>query len=99
MNNLQTDGVDASMGFVRYKINRTAGLSIGTEIKNTAAIYFDYNAAVITNTTISTIGEPTSVFNIDNSEMKVATLPNPFSGYLTLKYTLAETTNVMICLQ
>jgi uncharacterized repeat protein (TIGR01451 family) len=40
-----------SQGFVRYRITENTGLGIGTELNNTAYIYFDSNPAIITNTT------------------------------------------------
>ncbi|MGH1335205.1 MAG: SprB repeat-containing protein, partial [Aureispira sp.] len=41
---------EQSMGFVHFKIDRVAGLPVGTQISNQAAIYFDYNAPIYTNT-------------------------------------------------
>ena len=46
----------ASHGWITYTIDQVPGLLVGTQIRNTAAIYFDYNAPVITNTTLNTIG-------------------------------------------
>lgn len=40
-----------SHGFVTYKINARHGLSVGTNIKNSAHIYFDFNPPIATNTT------------------------------------------------
>ncbi len=40
----------ASNGFVTFTIQRNEGLEIGTEFNNSAAIYFDYNSPIITNT-------------------------------------------------
>jgi uncharacterized repeat protein (TIGR01451 family) len=45
----------ASHGFVQYKIRAKDSLSIGSTIENTANIFFDFNAPVITNTTSNTI--------------------------------------------
>ena len=87
---------EASMGFVKFKINRVAGLPIGTQIENTAAIYFDYNIPIITNTPISVIDAYTSVIDIDGDEFIVETMPNPFERGVTLKYTLEETSEVTI---
>lgn len=42
-----------SHGELRYRIRENAGNGIGTEIHNTAYIYFDWNPAIITNTTIN----------------------------------------------
>ena len=44
-----------SHGFVVYEINPLPGLANGTEITNSAAIYFDLNAPIITNTVLNTI--------------------------------------------
>lgn len=43
-----------SHGYIRYSIKENAGLPIGSEINNTAYIYFDTNPAIITNTTSNT---------------------------------------------
>ncbi|MFN0188920.1 MAG: T9SS type A sorting domain-containing protein [Bacteroidia bacterium] len=45
----------ASHGFVQYKIRAKDSLSIGSTIENTANIFFDFNAPVITNTTSNAI--------------------------------------------
>src|SRR5690606_2721585 len=38
-----------SHGFVTYSIKTKPGLAQGTQIKNSASIYFDYNLPVLTN--------------------------------------------------
>jgi uncharacterized repeat protein (TIGR01451 family) len=40
-----------SIGFIQYRVKPIPGLTNGTVIQNTAYIYFDYNAPIITNTT------------------------------------------------
>ena len=44
-----------SHGFVEYRIKTQPNLPVGTIIENTAAIYFDFNPAVWTNTTSNEI--------------------------------------------
>jgi uncharacterized repeat protein (TIGR01451 family) len=71
----------ASHGFVRFKIDQLPDLPMGTQITNEAAIYFDFNAPVITNQTLHTIEENmiSSTINTDifpSAEIIVA--PNPF---------------------
>ncbi len=44
-----------SHGFIKFKVQRIDGLGVGTQIPNSAAIYFDYNEPVITNTCIYSI--------------------------------------------
>ncbi|MCP4439197.1 MAG: T9SS type A sorting domain-containing protein [Aureispira sp.] len=59
-----------SHGFVQFEIDQVLNNSIGTEIENTAAIYFDFNEPVITNTTLHTIGERFIVVADEESEEK-----------------------------
>lgn len=40
-----------SIGFIQYRVKPLSGLTNGTVIHNTAYIYFDYNAPIVTNTT------------------------------------------------
>ena len=44
-----------SMGYFSYSIFPDSSVNPGTEIANKAKIYFDYNPAIITNTTVNTI--------------------------------------------
>jgi uncharacterized repeat protein (TIGR01451 family) len=46
-----TTNFDESQGYVMYSIRALDTLADFTEIKNTANIFFDYNPAVVTNTT------------------------------------------------
>jgi uncharacterized repeat protein (TIGR01451 family) len=46
-----------SHGFVTFKVQPMPELPVGTEIANRAAVYFDFNPPVITNTVINTILE------------------------------------------
>ncbi|MCK6692403.1 MAG: hypothetical protein L6Q97_09890 [Thermoanaerobaculia bacterium] len=47
----------ASHGFVQYRIRPRADVPLETDIFNSAAIYFDFNDPIITNTTVHRIGE------------------------------------------
>jgi len=44
-----------SNGFVRFKVKQLSGNPNGTEIENSAGIYFDLNDVVLTNLTLNTI--------------------------------------------
>ncbi len=46
-----TTDYEGSMGYFQYRIKPLPNLPNGTQIENTAYIYFDYNAPIITNTT------------------------------------------------
>ncbi len=50
-----TTNLSASNGYVSFNILPKPRLAAGTQIRNGAAIYFDYNPAVLTNATINTI--------------------------------------------
>lgn len=74
---LPDSGTDyyGSMGSVTYAIRQAPGLAPGDEIKNRAAIYFDYNEAIITNDTRNTIEFPTRIATSD--AVKARIFPNP----------------------
>lgn len=82
----------ASNGFFRFRINQVANNPLGTVINNSAAIYFDYNPPIITNTTYHTIGDNFVTVNIITSieetidkDINVKVYPNPFQEQATLE--------------
>jgi len=73
-----------SHGFVKFKIIPTPGLPFNTQIHNSADIYFDFNAPVITNQTTHTISGNfidtlSSIFNPNLPQVAITIAPNPFS--------------------
>ena len=52
-----------SHGWFSFEINQQPNLPDGTTIENTAAIVFDYNPPIITNTVLHTIGKLTVSIN------------------------------------
>ncbi|MBL7953418.1 MAG: T9SS type A sorting domain-containing protein [Flavobacteriales bacterium] len=64
-----------SHGFVSYRILPVSTLAIGDVIENTAAIYFDFNPAVITNTSVVTVQTIQHVDMLAPSTINV--FPNP----------------------
>lgn len=73
-----------SHGWVSFAINLKPNLPFLTHIDNTAAIYFDHNEPVLTNTTHHMIGVPMAIDAIANDGVLVAT-PNPFTSQLSIK--------------
>ena len=71
-----------SHGYIQYRIKRTNNNTPGTQIKNTAYIYFDFNEPVVTNTAINTIETVTGIKTsfLNNDEWTV--YPNPSTGGL-----------------
>ena len=79
-----------SHGFFTYSIHQQANNPVGTVINNRAAIYFDYNPPIITNTTFHTIGEDFIVTHLTTDQLyqeqvQVKVYPNPFRESTTLE--------------
>jgi uncharacterized repeat protein (TIGR01451 family) len=67
-----------SHGFVKFRMKPKNTLVLGNTIQNKAAIYFDYNAPVITNTVTTTIAIPTGIAEKISNRLEV--FPNPLEG-------------------
>ena len=78
-----------SHGFVKFEIEQQVDNPIGSVINNSAAIYFDFNEPVITNTTFHEIGEDYITIIVDpetgKNGVKVLISPNPFSDQTTIE--------------
>lgn len=77
----------ASHGFITYAINPRKTVHVGDQISNTAAIFFDYNPPVYTNTTRNFITEApldAGAPPITRSSFFSA-FPNPTTGTLTIR--------------
>ena len=71
----------ASNGYFNFTVKQFTGNQVGTQIRNHAYIFFDFNPAIITDTTLNTIYIPVSVeeiTGIDNGNITV--FPNPSKG-------------------
>ncbi len=70
-----------SNGFISFNIEQKKSLPLETLIENSAAIFFDFNAPVITNTTFHRVGEKfiiVSAWEPKQSSAQVVAVPNPF---------------------
>ena len=75
---------DSSQGFFQYRIKHNASAPIGTNINNTASIYFDYNPAVVTNTTQTKLGYHNSIpTNKEPTNIKI--YPNPANDFMMIE--------------
>jgi fimbrial isopeptide formation D2 family protein len=72
-----------SQGYVTYKIKANANVPAGTEWRNTAYIYFDFNEAIITNTTVNTLEVLTSI-DKKSSANSISVSPNPAKDNITI---------------
>jgi uncharacterized repeat protein (TIGR01451 family) len=81
-NNIQlppiTTDEPGSHGFVKYRINPRPNLSIGTDLRNTAHIFFDFNAPITTNTVSTVVGTVNSSEALAVAQRLVLS-PNPSS--------------------
>ena len=71
-----------SHGYVQFKIKPITSLPPSTIITNNAAIYFDFNEAVITNAVYNTIYDTVQMFTtidevVKNSQPSLIVFPNP----------------------
>lgn len=83
-----------SHGFIKYRIKPVADFSEGDDITNTAYIYFDFNSAIVTNTTHTQI-----VTGIEEDlliEKGLVVFPNPFDSQTNILYYVPQNDNVEI---
>lgn len=76
----------ASHGAVTYSIMPKVGLAPASVIHNTASIVFDFNTAVVTNTTENIIisNMPNGWNEIVNAENPISVYPNPATQMITI---------------
>jgi uncharacterized repeat protein (TIGR01451 family) len=92
----ESDNDMASRGMVMYSIRQKPHLPAGTQIKNTAAIYFDYNAPVFTNQTLNTIQ---LLAGIEEQQAKAELLiyPNPANDVLNVNLENTSAISISVC--
>lgn len=74
----------SSHGFIQYSIRPKAETQLNDTIANTAHIYFDFNPAIVTNTTINEVQIITSVGKLKEQQLETINIfPNPTKGRLT----------------
>lgn len=79
-----------SHGFFKFSIRQQPDVALGSVIENSAAIYFDFNEPVITNTYFHTIGIDFLEFRVitstnDFSPIHLAVTPNPVGQFAVIK--------------
>lgn len=88
----------ASHGFIEYSISPKAGLTDGTTIDNKAYIYFDFNAPVVTNTTLNTTWSSLTALEEVNKGQQLIVYPNPGNDKIVVLPRRALNGNVTITL-
>jgi len=75
---------ELSQGYLTYRITENSNcFTVGTEIENTAYIYFDWNDPIITNTTYNINVETWGLNELGNNLLNV--FPNPSSGIVNVQ--------------
>ncbi|MFL5752276.1 MAG: T9SS type A sorting domain-containing protein [Bacteroidia bacterium] len=80
----------ASNGYFNYTIKQKANNPYGSVINNTAYIYFDFNSAVVTNTTVNTIVAPVGIIKYSDAGKDMLLYPNPTANSFMLQYEAKE---------
>ncbi|HXP51718.1 MAG TPA: T9SS type A sorting domain-containing protein, partial [Bacteroidia bacterium] len=99
--NLPDSAADAkaSIGFIQYRIKPKVAMNFKDSIHNTGYIYFDYNAPIVTNTTVNKVVEVITSVNNMQVEGQANIFPNPNNGSFCVvirNYELRATNNVEV---
>jgi uncharacterized repeat protein (TIGR01451 family) len=86
-----------SHGYTQYKIKPLGGLSIGSSIRNSADIFFDFNSPIKTNTVVNTISNTISIHKI-STNYQLSVIPNPVNDIVRIKFFLGKASDVKIVL-
>lgn len=73
----------ASHGYIRYRINPLTTLTAGTNIKNSASIYFDFNAPIKTPDAITVVMQPLGIDAAMQTNFNLS--PNPATDKLDIQ--------------
>lgn len=83
-----------SIGFIQYRLKPKSTWTDSRKIKNTAYIYFDFNPAIVTNSTYNKIMKVTG---LSNKEENIAALyPNPSNGSFTIELNTKEKQSIQL---
>ena len=74
-----------SHGFFSFSIAAKRTLPLGTPLHNQAAIYFDYNSPVLTNTTFTQVSFESAVSNPADPALRLHIFPNPMRSKCTIQ--------------
>jgi uncharacterized repeat protein (TIGR01451 family) len=80
-----TTDFEGSIGYFQYRIKPVSNLPAGTQIQNTAYIYFDFNAPIITNTTENNFDITVGAAAIKPKQESYIIYPNPSNGIFLIK--------------
>ena len=91
----EQDDAEGSNGFVYFRIKPQTGYALNDIIPNTASIYFDFNAPIITNTFQTEFVEQ-SLSVSDRDELNLSIYPNPALNNVSIEWNETDFGNVTI---
>jgi len=74
----------ASIGHFAYSIRAKGNVHVGDTVRNSAYIYFDFNKAVATDTTINIVKIQPNAIALVPPQAEIKLYPNPSSGEITI---------------
>lgn len=78
-------------GHIVYQLKTKNNLPIGTKVENTAYIYFDSNAAVVTNTVVNErVDNTVGIEKVENQRATIQLYPNPANTELNVWFQSAS---------
>jgi uncharacterized repeat protein (TIGR01451 family) len=83
-----------SIGFIQYRLKPKSTWTDSRKIKNTAYIYFDFNPAIVTNSTYNKIMKVTGLST--KGENIAALYPNPSNGSFTIELNTKEKQSIQL---
>lgn len=89
-----TTNEPASNGWLNFDIDLKPDLPLGTDITNQAAIYFDFNAPVITNELVDLFTNEVDVFSPTENTLQVEISPTVTNDEIRVHYVLENTNSV-----
>ncbi len=72
-------------GYVSFKIKTKSTLSLGDSFSNTAKIYFDYNAPIVTNTYTTNVQNVLATSETNKENKDITIYPNPVKNVLYIQ--------------
>jgi hypothetical protein len=76
----------ASMGWFMYRVKPKPNLPFGTVIHNEAAIYFDFNAPIVTNDATTSYNLTVGVKDAVLANEGIVVYPNPSAAVFNVEY-------------
>jgi uncharacterized repeat protein (TIGR01451 family) len=84
-----------SHGSIHYRMAPKTSLGLGAQITNRADIYFDYNDAVLTNTTVTTVEIDSGTDEVF-TEQGLSVVPSPSSGLVHIQWAGASSATLTV---